>query len=320
MKKEMIISIKKEVKDLFTESGVNAILAAVDQEIEKFTPPSADTSAGRKEIKSFKMTITKTRTFLEKQGKEFIAEKKAAIKVFDSGRKKLRDGLAEREKKVLQPVTEFETKEAARLEAERQKEIFNMDHEEALAMNDLFNRERELARREAELKAAEDARLAEEKRLKEEQERKEREERIKKEAAEKAKREAEEKALREKAEQERKLKEAEAAKAQAERDKIAAEERARLEKEDALRRAEQEKLRAIKEAEEKALQKKLEEERIAAEEKAVAEKKAADKKHQAEIHNSIRLDIELLGVETSMAKSIVTAMVKHEIRYVSINY
>lgn len=282
--KELIVPIKIETKELFTESGVDAVLSAVDKEIAKFKTPSIETKKGRDTIKSFKMKITKTRTFLEKQGKDFVAEKKAAIKIFDAGRKKLRDGLAEREAKVRKPLTEYEEAEKARIEAKRQQEIFNMDHEEALSMNDLFNREKAIAEKEAELVRAEEERRQKEEAERLEKERIERENRIAQEAKERAEREAQE-AI-----------------------------------EEAKRQAEIEKQQAIKAAEEKAKAEQAKKERLEAEEKAKAERKAANKKHQAKINNEVLEDLKSLGIEQKTGKALISGIVRGEIRHLRVEY
>ncbi len=158
---DLIIPIKVETKELFTTIGVDTILKAVDNEITKFDITSTETKKDRDKIVSFAAKITKTKTFLEKTGKEFVAEKKAALKVFDLSRKLLRESLAEKAAQVREPVTNFEEAEKIRIQKEREFEIYLIEWDEAIFEDDLFNREREMERKEAEL-----ARQEEEKRQK----------------------------------------------------------------------------------------------------------------------------------------------------------
>ena len=147
---------------LFSENGLDPVLDKIRQEIDLFVP-NIETKKGRKEIGSFAYKIAQSKTFIDKAGKELNADIKAKAKLIDAERKRSRDTLDDWKNEVRQPLTDFEEAEEKRIEAERLLEISNMDHEEALGMNDFFNREKALAVKEAEI-----ARQEEEKRQKEE--------------------------------------------------------------------------------------------------------------------------------------------------------
>ncbi|MCK5017409.1 MAG: hypothetical protein KAS32_10115, partial [Candidatus Peribacteraceae bacterium] len=186
MTTDLIIPITVETKDLFLPAGVDNILTAVDKKIAEFDCKETATSKDRDKIRSFSAKIVKTKTFLEKQGKELVAGEKAKLKMVDVERKRLRDSLSEKAAQVRQPLTEYETAEKERIEKERQAEIAKIEEEERLKKEELEAREKAIAEKEAELKKQE-----EEKRQKEESERQkkeqaERDERLKKEAAEDA--------------------------------------------------------------------------------------------------------------------------------------
>jgi len=217
-------------------------------------------------------------------------------------------------------------------EARRIEAAFLMDWDEAIHMDDLFTREREIKRKEAEFARieAEAKAKAEAERL--EKEKAEREERIRKEAAEKAEREAKEKI---EAEKQRALKaeaDAKAAAEKAERNRIAAEERAKLEairveeaRLAAEKQAEIDKQNAIKKAVEEAEQKqraeKEAEAREAARIKAEEERKASDKKHQARINNEVLVDLmAVCGLPELGAKAIIEAVAKGKIKNMRIQY
>ena len=307
-----LISQKVTAVQLFTEKGLDPVLKQIKAEIDKFTP-NIETAKGRKEIISFARKIASSKVFIDKAGKELNADIKAKAKLIDTERKRARDTLDKWRDEVRKPVTEFEEAERIKIEKERLLEIFNMDHEEALEMDDLFNREKALALKEAEI-----AKVEEEKRQKDEDERLakeqlERDERLKKEAAEKARRDAEAKIQHEKDEKERIKREAQEAAEIAKRDKIAAEERAKLEKEIAIQKA---KDGAKAEAQKK------EQQRLAQEkaEKEAAEKKAANKRHQANINNKILDAFNTLEIPKDTAKKIVIAVCQGNIPHMTINY
>jgi len=319
--KDLIVPIKIETKELFTVTGVDTILKSVDDKITEFNITSTETKKDRDKIISFSAKIVKTKTFLEKIGKEFVAEKKAALKVFDSSRKLLRESLAEKAALVREPVTNYETAEAERVEIERQQEIFLMDWDEALGIDDLFNREKAMEAKEAEIERVEQERRDKEEAERLEKERIEREDRIKKEAA---------------LEAERKLAQAKidaiAAKEKDERDRIALEERMKVEKEqaklakiEAARLAEIDKQKAVelatRQAEERARLAKVEQAHREAVEKAEADKKAANKKHRAAVNNKIVDALNhILKIHSADAKKIIVAIAQGNIPNVTINY
>lgn len=296
-----LIPTKITAVQLFSENGLDPVLNKIKSEIDKFKP-DVETSKGRKEIAAFARKIASSKVFIEKSGKELVSGIKAKAKLIDAERRRSRETLDIWRDEVRKPLTDYEEIEKAKIEARRQKELFNLDYEEAIAENSIFDREREIAKKEAEFE-----RISAEKRQKEEterleRERKEREERIKKEAIEQAEA-AIEQAKQEKIEAEEK----------AERDRIAAKKQAEIDKQVAIQMAKDE-------AERNAKLEKEKEERRAAEIKAIAEKKATNKKHQATVNNEILLALGKLGVEETLAKKIIIKVAKGEIPFVSINY
>ena len=317
-------------ENIFKEGGCRPILEAIVREVGKHIP-DVSTAKGRKEIASLAHKVAQSKTFLDNMGKDVKEKYKAIIDPIDKERKTIRDELDALKEKVRMPLTAYE-EEQARIEAERIAiEKFNADYDQAIIDNDLFNREREVARKEAEFKRIEDERKAKEEAERLEKERIEREERLKFEAAEKARIEAEERAKKEKEEAIRKQIQAEQAAKRAEEERIAAEqwakfeakqaERKRLEDiEAAKRQAEIEKQQALeKQRKEQEARERAEQERIAAE-KAIEEKRAANKAHQKKINNEILSCLVKLGCQEETGKNIIAAIVKGEIKNISINY
>lgn len=327
--------IKKEItpSEVFVPNGLDMIISGVQAKKAEFEKNQFDVEkeSDRKKISSFAYQITRSKTYVDSKGKDYVAELKKKTKEIDAERKRFRDIMDDMVADVKKPVVEWEEKEAARVEAERQLEIYLMDWDEALKEDAIFNREREIRRKEEEF-----ARLEAEQKAKEEAERLERErianeERLKKEAAEAAKREAEEAIRKERERAERLEREAKEAAEKAERDRIAAEERAKLEaeriereKKEAVERAEREKQEAIRlereRLEREAREKKEAEEREAARLKAEAEAKAADKKHRAKINNEILAAFVHVGISEDTAKTVICAVAKNQIPHMEIRY
>ena len=186
----------RDALEIFTTGdGLNEILRKIELQANSFVA-NVKTAQGRKEIASFAYDIARTKTALDDMGKNLVADWKAKAKLVDISRKKARDFLDELKNNVRRPLTEFEQAEAARIQAE--KDLIELEDawNEALIENELFDRQKEIERRELEFAQKEAERLAEEQAKQARIEQIEREKRIAEEAAEKAKREAQrEKAL-----------------------------------------------------------------------------------------------------------------------------
>jgi hypothetical protein len=327
--------IKKEItpSEVFVPNGLDMIISGVQAKKTEFEKNQFDIEkeSDRKKISSFAYQITRSKTYVDGKGKDYVAELKKKTKEIDAERKRFRDIMDDMVSEVKKPVTEWEEKEAARVEAERQLEIYLMDWDEAIAMDDLFNRERDIRRKEEEFVRLEAERKAKEEAQRLERERIENEDRLKKEAAEAARREAEEAIRKEKERAERLEREAKEAAEKAERDRIAAEERAKIEaeriereKKEAAERAEREKQEAIRlereRIEQEAKKKKEAEDREAARIKAEAEALAANKKHRAKINNEILSAFVSAGLEEDTAKTVIRVVAKGQIPHMGIRY
>ena len=144
-------------------------------------------------------SLAQTKTYIDKEGKAVVDKLKELPKKVDASRKIFRDELDALSTDIRKPLTEWEAQEKAREEAEALKKQIEVDHEEALQMNELFDlrkaeEERKRIAREEEMKrqAAEQARLEAERKAQQEIEAAARREREAKEAEKREK----EKALR----------------------------------------------------------------------------------------------------------------------------
>jgi len=312
MNNELIVIEKVNPIEVFTGNGLDPLLEQIKREVSAFEP-NLETVTGRKEVASMAHKVSKSKVVIDNLGKDLVADWRQKSKQVDAARKSARDFLDNLKEEVRKPLTEWEEEEKARVEAEQLKQEIKLAHESAIAENDLFDRQRDIERKEAELAKQEEERKAKELSEQQERERVEREERLKKEAAEKAKREAEESAKREREELQRKEREAIEAKERAEREKIAAEERSKLEKQQAIENEQ----RKAKEEAERVERERLEKQRI---EKEEAERKAANKRHQGNVNREAKESLVAAGFDNGMAKDIVVLIAQGKIKNVTINY
>lgn len=298
----LIVIKPANVMSVFTNADqIDPILQRIAEEARSLVP-DVTTVKGRKEIASIAYKVAQTKTYLDGLGKDLVSEMKELPKKVDANRKTMRDFLDSLRDEVRYPLTEWEA-EQERIEAEKKAAeeaaalAINVesDWEIALLMNQAFDRN------------------VEDMRIKAEQERKEREDRIAAEAAEKARLDAEQKAAAEKAAAERREAEAKLAAEVAQRQQKEAEERAaRIEKESAEREA-----RARQEAAE---QERLRQEQAARAEREAAEARQKDRDLRAAVHNDALADLIATGLTEEQGKAVVAAIVKQQIRHVSISY
>ena len=328
--------------------GTDELFEHIAQEVRSHVP-DVTTKKGRDAIGSLAMKVSKSKTLIEKCGKELVAEQKAQIKLIDDDRIAIVKKFDALRDEILAPRDAWEQAEKDRVK-KHQDAIIGIKMPADLlqnhptewtsenikvAINDLegvcidssfedFEQEAKLAKFETleklrtalvarEKYEAEQAEL--ERLLKEqlEREQRERDERIAKEAADKARIEAEAKAL---AEQRRVEREKQEAQEKAEREKReAAEREARLiaEKEEAELRAQQ---AAVMERQ------RIEREQAAKEEadRKAEEARLANVEHMRSINNQILNKLCEIGLDEGQAKAVITAIARNQIPNVSIKY
>ncbi|HHZ9145518.1 cell envelope biogenesis protein TolA [Proteus mirabilis] len=263
----------------------------------------------RKAFASLAYKVAQTKTYIDKEGKAVVDKLKELPKKVDASRKIFRDELDALSTDIRKPLTEWEAQEKAREEAEALKKQIEVDHEEALQMNELFDlrkaeEERKRIAREEEMKrqAAEQARLEAERKAQQEIEAAARREREAKEAAERAEREKQEAIQR--AEQA-----AKEAKEKAERDAKEAQERAEREKQLAI------------EAERKKAQE-AEQARLAEEERKRQEeaKRQADKEHRRKYNQETLQALVSNGFDEKLATEFIKLVASKQIPHMTMNY
>lgn len=315
----VVIDIKPEsYPTLYVTNGLDKYLDQIRQAVNEV--PDVTTAKGRARIASLAASASRSKTAIEKPGREYLRHLKEQPKIIEAELRRFVIECDEIRDETRRPLTEWEAEQdrlkqeaEAKKKAERLAAEIEVAHEMALLMNDAFDRD-------AKAKADEVERL-----------RKAHEEFIAQQAAEKAKREVEEKAKRdiEAAEQrERDAKLAQeraeqaikdnAAKAECDAKELA--ERVEREKQDAIAA---EKLKAQQEAERVQREAKQKEDARLAEEKRVADeaaKRAADVEHRRTINRQAVADLIANGLPEDCAQKCVAAIAKNLISSVRITY
>lgn len=315
-----VIEIKPEqAPSLYRAGGLDAYLEQIRQAVNEV--PDLTTKKGRDRVASLAAQVSRSKTAIEKPGREYLKRLKEAVRPAEAEIKRFVDACDELRDATRKPLTEWEA-EQERIKAE---EAMNALHVEALAMNEDFDRQmaariesdREMALlmndafdREQADKAAE----AERQRIAHEEE-------IKRLAAAAAAREVEQRAQRER--EEAALREAalKAQAEQAERDRIAAELKAEADKKAAVeaerRKAQEEADRIRREAEQRE-QVRLAEEKRKADEQA---RREADVKHRKAVGTEI---VKALLANTSLTRDqaieVLTAVKDGRIPHTGISY
>jgi len=317
-----------------TPGGTTELFERIAQEARSHVP-DVTTKKGRDQIGSLALKISKSKTFIEKCGKELVADQKAQIKLIDDDRiatvKKFdelrneilaprdaweraeKDRVAKHENAILvikEHLQELETLDASRI-VNRIEHLENFDvdytfeeYEEQAKLAKFETLEvlrKALVEREKyEAEQAELERLRQAEILRQQQER---DAQIAREAAEKATREAEEKARFEAERVEREKREAEQREAQLKAEKEAAE------------------LRAAQAAENE--RKRIEAEQFAQAEAArkAEEARLADKEYKKRICNeALEALLTIPGMYTNLAKEVLRSIHKGEVPHVSIKF
>lgn len=313
MANELVVIEQSTALDLFTApEKVNQMLEHIKslaEEERKELDSDFSVAKNRKAFASLAYKVAQTKTYIDKEGKAVVDKLKELPKKVDASRKIFRDELDALSTDIRKPLTEWEAQEKAREEAEALKKQIEVDHEEALQMNELFDlrkaeEERKRIAREEEMKrqAAEQARLEAERKAQQEIEAAARREREAKEAAERAEREKQEAIQR--AEQA-----AKEAKEKAERDAKEAQERAEREKQLAI------------EAERKKAQE-AEQARLAEEERKRQEeaKRQADKEHRRKYNKETLQALVSNGFDEKLATEFIKLVASKQIPHMTMNY
>ncbi|HIE9648478.1 TPA: hypothetical protein ACXRWH_005413 [Klebsiella pneumoniae] len=315
-----VIEIKPEqAPALYRAGGLDAYLEQIRQAVNEV--PDLTTKKGRDRVASLAAQVSRSKTAIEKPGREYLKRLKEAVRPAEAEIKWFVDACDELRDATRRPLTEWEAEQerikaeeamlALHVEALAMNEDFDRqlaariesDHEMALLMNDAFDREQ-----------ADKAAEAERQRIAHEEE-------IKRMAAAAAAREVEQRAQREREEAAHREAVLKAQAEQAERDRIAAEKKAEADKQAAIeaerRKAQEEADRIRREAEQRE-QARLAEEKRKADEQA---RREADVKHRKAVGVEV---VKALMANTSLTRDqaieVLTAVKDGRIPHTGISY
>ncbi|MBT1890029.1 hypothetical protein KK001_16955 [Enterobacter roggenkampii] len=293
-----VIEIKPEqAPALYVAGGLDAYLEQIRQAVNEV--PDLSTKKGRDRVASLAAQVSRSKTAIEKPGREYLKRLKEAVRPAEAEIKRFVDACDVLRDATRRPLTEWEA-EQDRIKAE---EAMNALHAEAMEMNEEFDRQL-TAQIEADHEMAllmnkDFDRDREEQRRQTEQAQRERDERLKQEAADKAKREAEERHKAELDAAARREAEEKARADAAERKRKEDADRAEREKQDAIaeeKRKAQEEADRIKRAAEAKENARLAEEQRKADEQA---KREANVKHRKTVGTNI---VNALTSNTSLTR------------------
>lgn len=328
---------------LYVENGLDQFLDAIRHSVNEV--PDLSTKKGRDRIASLAAQVSRSKTAVEKPGRDYLKRLKEQPKIIEAELRRFTTECDRIRDETRRPLTEWENAEKARVDALQQRiaELRGMADvidvmgnylpsddisvrlttAKSVALDDTWQ---ELATEAgvakdatvqklelslAEAKKREEA-AAELDRLRKEREaeaQRQREDQLKREAAEEATRQAESKAQQEREAAQQRERDLQERAEQAERDRIAAEQRVQQEKEAAVEAERQ----RIAEAERNLL---AEEKRIADE----AAARAADKEHRRQVNQRAIADLVAAGVQEEQAKACLTAIVLGKVNAVKISY
>ena len=339
---------------IYVENGLDSFLEKIRAGVNEV--PDLSTAKGRARIASLAAQVSRSKTAVEKPGRDYLKRLKEQPKVVEAELRRFVTECDQLRDEVRRPLTEWEDAEKARTEALQQRLVdlralsdvidtagnylpsadiqARILEAKSVVLDDSWQeraaeagvaKDSTIQQLEASLviaqkrehEAAELDRLSKEA---EEKARLEREENIRREAAEQAKRDAEAKAQAEIDAAARRESEARAATERAEREKIEAQQKAEREAKAAAEKAEQEKNAAI--AAERRRQEEAESARLA-EQKRIAEeeaRRAADKEHRRCINRQAIADLIESGLTQEMAEKALIAIASGKVSAVSIKY
>ncbi|CRY05976.1 Uncharacterised protein [Yersinia enterocolitica] len=315
----VVIDIKPEsYPTLYVTNGLNQYLDQIRQAVNEV--PDVTTAKGRARIASLAASASRSKTAIEKPGREYLRHLKEQPKIIEAELRRFVIECDEIRDETRRPLTEWEAEQdrlkqeaEAKKKAEQLAAEIEVAHEMALLMNDAFDR----AKAD---KKAENERLQ-----------KERDDRIAAEAAAKVKQDADLAAQQEREASARREAELKLQAEQAERDRVASVLKAEQDKKDAIAKAEREKqdaiaaekLKAQQEAERVQREAKQKEDARLAEEKRVADeaaKRAKDVEHRRTINRQAVSDLIANGLPEDCAQKCVAAIAKNLISSVRITY
>jgi colicin import membrane protein len=147
MSNELVTFENINAVEVFKTGGVQPLIDRVREEVSGEVPDTSN-DKGRKRIASLAHKVAKSKTWLDKAGKELADQLNAQLKPINSERKLARDELDKLRDEIRSPLTNWESEqeaieaaELAKAEAIKLAKQKEDDQEIALLLDDNFNRE-----------------------------------------------------------------------------------------------------------------------------------------------------------------------------------
>ena len=333
-KTDLVLSTEIQPAILFGEdhTSLEDLLEKIKNEVSSIVP-DIETAKGRKAITANVSRITKSKTLLDKVGKEYNAAQKELLKTFDARRKHAFTYLEDLQKEVRKPLTEWENKEKERIAKcegvitafiKASEDSDNWMNYSADELNDLLKTvndvtitkrlaEFEDEAQQAKSNAIKNIETAIQSRVKYDEDQAELAKlRTAVEKQDKINYEAEQRADAERAAQKKVI--------DANNEAKAAEQRAEAAEQQRVKEAEQAEIKRLADVEAAA---KKERDRIEAEKQAEIEaekKRAANKTHKGKINRAIVKEMMKCGIDEAQAKKVIISIVKNNFPNVKISY
>ena len=339
---------------IYVENGLDKFLEQIREGVNEV--PDLSTAKGRARIASLAAQVSRSKTAVEKPGRDYLKRLKEQPKVVEAELRRFVTECDQLRDEVRRPLTEWEDAEKARTEALQQRLVdlrsladvidtagnylpsadiqARIQEAKSVVLDESWQertaeagvaKDSTIQQLEASLAVAQkrEHEAAELERLRKEAEEKarlEREEAIRREAAEQAKRDAEAKAQAEIDAAARREAEEKARAEAAERQRIETEQRAAREKQEAEERARREKEEAV--AAERRRLKEAEAARLAEEQRKAEEeaRRAADKEHRRTVNRRVIADLIAQGIPEEFAQKALLAIAGGKVQDAHIKY
>ncbi|HHU0805807.1 TPA: hypothetical protein ACT92S_001269 [Klebsiella pneumoniae] len=313
---------------IYVENGLDSFLEKIRAGVNEV--PDLSTAKGRARIASLAAKVSRSKTAVEKPGRDYLKRLKEQPKVVEAELRRFVTECDQLRDEVRRPLTEWEEAEKARTEALQQRLVDLRALSDVIDTAGNYLPSADIQARILEAKSvvlddswqerAAEAGVAKDSTIQQLEASLVIAQKREHEAAEQAKRDAEAKAQAEIDAAARRESEARAATERAEREKIEAQQKAEREAKAAAEKAEQEKNAAI--AAERRRQEEAESARLA-EQKRIAEeeaRRAADKEHRRSINRQAIADLIESGLTQEMAEKALIAIASGKVSAVSIKY
>ena len=146
--------------EIFTPGHAETLISKIEEEVRSFVP-NLKTAKTRAEIASLSAKVSKSKAVLDALGKDLVSDWKTKSRAVDVERRMIRDRLDALRDEARKPLTDWEIARQANIDAQVADIRLLEDHENAIVEDDLFNRTKEIERKELAQQKREEKQAAE---------------------------------------------------------------------------------------------------------------------------------------------------------------